>query len=147
MVGIKATLYDGSYHPVDSSEMSFKIAASLAYKNGIPQANPVLLEPVGTLKALCNDEAMGDIIGDINKRRGRVLGMTPQGNGMQEILAEVPIGEMASFPTSMRQITQGRGSFEIEFARYEKVPEHIAQKIIEDSKDCLLYTSPSPRDS
>lgn len=71
MVGIKATLYDGSYHPVDSSEMSFKIAASLAYKNGIPQANPVLLEPVGTLKALCNDEAMGDIIGDINKRRAR----------------------------------------------------------------------------
>ena len=135
MVGIKATLYDGSYHPVDSSEMSFKIAASLAYKNGIPQANPVLLEPVGTLKALCNDEAMGDIIGDINKRRGRVLGMTPQGNGMQEILAEVPIGEMASFPTSMRQITQGRGSFEIEFARYEKVPEPIAQKIIEDSKE------------
>lgn len=135
MVGIKATLYDGSYHPVDSSEMSFKIAASLAYKNGIPQANPVLLEPVGTLKALCNDEAMGDIIGDINKRRGRVLGMTPQSNGMQEILAEVPIGEMASFPTSMRQITQGRGSFEIEFARYEKVPEHIAQKIIEDSKE------------
>lgn len=135
MVGIKATLYDGSYHPVDSSEMSFKIAASLAYKNGIPQANPVLLEPVGTLKTLCNDEAMGDIIGDINKRRGRVLGMTPQGNGMQEILAEVPIGEMASFPTSMRQITQGRGSFEIEFARYEKVPEHIAQKIIEDSKE------------
>lgn len=135
MVGIKATLYDGSYHPVDSSEMSFKIAASLAYKNGIPQANPVLLEPVGTLKALCNDEAMGDIIGDINKRRGRVLGMTPQGNGMQEILAEVPIGEMASFPTSMRQITQGRGSFEIEFARYEKVPEHIAQKIIDDSKE------------
>lgn len=74
-------------------------------------------------------------LGDINKRRGRVLGMTPQGNGMQEILAEVPIGEMASFPTSMRQITQGRGSFEIEFARYEKVPEHIAQKIIEDSKE------------
>ena len=84
MVGIKATLYDGSYHPVDSSEMSFKIAASLAYKNGIPQANPVLLEPVGTLKALCNDEAMGDIIGDINKRRGRVLGMTPQGNGIRK---------------------------------------------------------------
>lgn len=135
MVGVKATLYDGSYHPVDSSEMSFKIAANLAYKNGIPQANPVLLEPVGTLKALCNDEAMGDIIGDINKRRGRVLGMTPQGNGMQEILAEVPIGETATFSTAMRQITQGRGSFEIEFARYEKVPEHIAQKIIEDSKE------------
>ena len=134
MVGIKATLYDGSYHPVDSSEMSFKIAANLAYKNGIPQAGPVLLEPIGTLKALCNDEAMGDVIGDINKRRGRVLGMTPQNGGMQEITAEVPMGEMATFATSMRQITQGRGSFEIEFARYERVPEHIAQKIIEESK-------------
>ena len=108
MVGIKATLYDGSYHPVDSSEMSFKIAASLAYKNGIPQANPVLLEPVGTLKALCNDEAMGDIIGDINKRRCRVLGMTPQGNGMQEILAEVPIGEMAVSYTHLTLPTTSR---------------------------------------
>ena len=134
MVGIKATLYDGSYHPVDSSEMSFKMAASIAFKEGISKAMPIILEPVSTVKAVCNDEAMGDIIGDINKRRGRVLGMTPVGDGMQEILAEAPDAEMATFSTSMRQITQGRGSFESEFARYERCPEHIAQKIIAESK-------------
>ncbi len=133
MVGVKATLYDGSYHPVDSSEMSFKMAASLAFKNGIPQAAPVLLEPIVTLNAICNDEAMGDVIGDINKRRGRVLGMTPNGEGMQEIIAEVPESEMTTFSTSMRQITQGRGSFTTSFARYERCPEHIAQKVISDS--------------
>lgn len=129
MVGVKATLFDGSYHPVDSSEMSFKMAAALAYKEGIPKAMPVLLEPIVTLTALVNDEAMGDIIGDINKRRGRVLGMTPSGDGNQEILAEVPQSEMATFSTAMRQITQGRGSFTTAFARYDRCPEHIAQKI------------------
>ncbi|MGN0527944.1 MAG: elongation factor G [Eubacterium sp.] len=134
MVGVKATLFDGSYHPVDSSEMSFKMAASLAFKNGISQANPVLLEPIVTLNAICNDEAMGDIIGDINKRRGRVLGMNPTADGMQEIVAEVPQAEMNTFSTAMRQITQGRGSFTTTFARYEKCPEHIAQKVIEQSK-------------
>ncbi len=133
MVGVKATLYDGSYHPVDSSEMSFKMAASIAFKEGISKAMPIILEPVSTVKALCNDEVMGDIIGDINKRRGRVLGMTPAGDGMQEILAEVPDAEMTTFSTAMRQITQGRGSFEAEFARYERCPEHIAQKIIAES--------------
>ncbi len=130
MVGIKATLYDGSYHPVDSSEMSFKMAASIAFKEGVSNAGPIILEPVSTLKALCNDEVMGDVIGDINKRRGRVLGMTPAGDGMQEILAEVPDAEMVTFSTSMRQITQGRGSFTTEFARYDRCPEHIAHKII-----------------
>lgn len=134
MVGVKATLFDGSYHPVDSSEMSFKMAASLAFKNGIAQANPVLLEPIVTLNAVCNDEAMGDIIGDINKRRGRVLGMNPTSDGMQEIIAEVPQAEMNTFSTAMRQITQGRGSFTTAFARYEKCPDHIAQKVIEQSK-------------
>lgn len=129
MVGVKAILFDGSYHPVDSSEMSFKMAANLAYKEGIPKAMPVLLEPIMTLNAVVNDEAMGDIIGDINKRRGRVLGMTPTGDGNQEIIAEVPQSEMATFSTSMRQITQGRGSFTMEFARYDRCPEHIAQKI------------------
>lgn len=129
MVGVKATLFDGSYHPVDSSEMSFKMAANLAYKEGIPKAMPVLLEPIMTLNAVVNDEAMGDIIGDINKRRGRVLGMTPTGDGNQEIIAEVPQSEMATFSTSMRQITQGRGSFTMEFARYDRCPEYIAQKI------------------
>ena len=124
MVGVKATLFDGSYHPVDSSEMSFKTAASLAYKEGIPKAMPVLLEPILTVTATVNDEAMGDVIGDINKRRGRVLGMTPSGDGSQEIMAE-----MSTFSTAMRQMTQGRGSFTTAFARYDRCPEHIAQKI------------------
>lgn len=134
MVGVKATLFDGSYHPVDSSEMSFKMAASLAFKNGIPNANPIILEPIITLNAVCNDDAMGDIIGDINKRRGRVLGMTPNADGMQEIIAEVPEAEMTTFSTAMRQITQGRGSFTTAFARYERCPEHIAQKVIAESE-------------
>lgn len=129
MVGVKATLFDGSYHPVDSSEMSFKTAASLAYKEGIPKAMPVLLEPILTVTATVNDEAMGDVIGDINKRRGRVLGMTPSGDGSQEIIAEVPESEMSTFSTAMRQMTQGRGSFTTVFARYDRCPEHIAQKI------------------
>ena len=135
MVGVKATLYDGSYHPVDSSEMSFKMAATLAFKEGISNAMPILLEPIVTLKAVVNDEAMGDIIGDINKRRGRVLGMTPNGDGTQEILAEVPDAEMTTFSTAVRQITQGRGSFTTEFARYERTPEHIAQKVIAESAE------------
>ena len=129
MVGVKATLFDGSYHPVDSSEMSFKTAASLAYKEGIPKAMPVLLEPILTVPATVNDEAMGDGLGDINKRRGRVLGMTPSGDGSQEIMAEVPESEMSTFSTAMRQMTQGRGSFTTAFARYDRCPEHIAQKI------------------
>lgn len=129
MVGVKATLFDGSYHPVDSSEMSFKTAASLAYKEGIPKAMPVLLEPILTVTATVNDEAMGDVIGDINKRRGRVLGMTPSGDGSQDIMAEVPESEMSTFSTAMRQMTQGRGSFTTAFARYDRCPEHIAQKI------------------
>lgn len=129
MVGVKATLFDGSYHPVDSSEMSFKTAASLAYKEGIPKAMPVLLEPILTVTATVNDEAMGDVIGDINKRRGRVLGMTPSGDGSQEIMAEVPESEMSTFSTAMCQMTQGRGSFTTAFARYDRCPEHIAQKI------------------
>lgn len=133
MVGVKATLYDGSYHPVDSSEMSFKMAASLAFKEGISNAMPVILEPIVTLKAIVNDDAMGDIIGDINRRRGRVLGMTPTSDGNQEIIAEVPEAEMTTFSTSMRQITQGRGSFTTEFARYERAPEHIAQKVIAEA--------------
>lgn len=131
MVGLRATLYDGSYHPVDSSEMSFKLAATMAYKKGISEAGPVILEPIGTLKAYVNEETMGDIIGDINKRRGRVLGMNSVDDGMQEVVAEVPSAEMTSFPTAIRQITQGRGSFEFEFVRYEKAPDHISQKIID----------------
>ncbi len=133
-VGIKATLYDGSYHPVDSSEMSFKTAASLAYKNGIPNASPVLLEPIGSLKVYVPDANMGDIMGEVNKRRGRVLGMSPAENGTQAVEAEVPMAEMSDFATFIRQATQGRGSYELSFARYEDVPSNIAQKIIEKAK-------------
>ena len=133
-VGIKATLYDGSYHPVDSSEMSFKTAASLAYKNGIPNASPTLLEPIGSLKALVPDSNMGDVMGEVNKRRGRVLGMSPADRGMQVVEAEVPMAEMSDFATYIRQITQGRGSYEFTFVRYEDAPANVAQKIIEKAK-------------
>ena len=131
VVGLKATLVDGSYHPVDSSEMAFKTAASIAYKEGLKQANPVLLEPVGTLTVNAPDDYMGDIIGDINKRRGRVLGMNPIGNKLSEIVAEVPVGEMHDFSTAMRSLTQGRATFTIEFARYEDMPDQLAKKIVE----------------
>ncbi len=134
-VGIKAVLYDGSYHPVDSSEMSFKLAAAIAYKDGIPQAGPVLLEPIGNLKVLVPDEMLGDVIGDINKRRGRIIGMEPAANKMQQVIAEVPIAEMSDFSTAMRSITQGTATFTLEHARYEEVPSNIAQKVIEASKE------------
>ena len=133
MVGVKATLFDGSYHPVDSSEMSFKTAASLAYKEGIPKAMPVLLEPILTVTATVNDEAMGDVIGDINKRRGRVLGMNSVGGGMQEVVCEVPMAEMHTYATDLRSMTRGRGSFEFEFERYQEVPANIAQKVMDEA--------------
>lgn len=136
-VGIKATLYDGSYHPVDSSEMSFKTAASLAYKNGIPNASPVLLEPIYSLKVKVPDANMGDVMGEVNKRRGRVLGMNPAEKGTQIVEAEVPMAEMSDFSTFIKQATQGRGSYELEFARYEDVPANISQKIIEKAKQDL----------
>lgn len=134
MVGIKATLVDGSYHPVDSSEMAFKTAAALAFKEGISQADPVLMEPIGTLKVIVPDDMLGDVIGDINKRRGRIIGMNPASNKMQEVIGEVPIAEMSDFSTAMRSLTQGTATFTLEFARYEDVPANIAQKIIEASK-------------
>lgn len=133
-VGIKATLYDGSYHPVDSSEMSFKTAASLAYKNGIPNASPTLLEPIGSLRATVPDSNMGDVMGEVNKRRGRVLGMSPAEGGMQVVEAEVPVAEMSDFSTFIKQITQGRGSYEFSFVRYEDAPANVAQKVIEQAK-------------
>ena len=134
MVGIKATLVDGSYHPVDSSEMAFKTAASIAFREGIPQASPVLLEPIGALKVTVPDEMLGDVIGDINKRRGRIIGMNPAENKMQEIISEVPLSEMSDFATAMRSITQGTASFTITPTRYEEVPAAIAQKIIDAAK-------------
>ena len=135
MVGVKATLYFGSYHPVDSSEMAFKIAASLAFKNAMPQASPTILEPIGTLKAYMPDENLGDIMGEITKRRGRVLGMGPAKKPkMQELTAEVPMAEMGDFSTTLRSVTQGRGSFTLEFARYEEAPANIVEKVIEEAK-------------
>ena len=133
-IGVKAVLYDGSYHPVDSSEMSFKMAAAIAYKEGIPQASPVLLEPIGTLKVLVPDEMLGDVIGDLNKRRGRIIGMEPTANKLQEVTAEVPMAEMTDFSTAMRSITQGTATFTLEIARYEEVPGNLTAKIIEASK-------------
>ena len=134
VVGLRATLYDGSYHPVDSSEMAFKTAASLAYKAGMPQASPVLLEPIGTLRATVPDANMGDIMGEVNKRRGRVLGMEPAGPGKQTVEAEVPVAEMHDFCTFVRQVTQGRGSYTFDFTRYEEAPAQVAQKVIEQAK-------------
>ena len=134
VVGLKATLVDGSYHPVDSSEMSFKMAASLAYKAGMPQASPVLLEPIGNLKVYVPDSNTGDIIGDLNKRRGRVLGMNPATDGLQEIEADVPMSEMSDFATAIRSMTQGRGYFTLEFARYEQLPSNLEAKVIEEAK-------------
>ena len=135
VVGVKATLYDGSYHPVDSSEMAFKTAASLAFKNGIPKANPVILEPIGTLNAYMPDDNLGDIMGDITKRRGRVLGMGPSGEPkMQKLEAEVPMAEMGDFSTTLRSVTAGRGYFDLTFTRYEEAPANVAQKVIEEAK-------------
>lgn len=134
VVGLKATLVDGSYHPVDSSEMSFKMAASIAYKNGMPEASPVLLEPIGNLKVYVPDSNTGDIIGDLNKRRGRVLGMNPSADGLQEIEADVPMSEMSDFATAIRSMTQGRGYFTFDFARYEQLPSNLEAKVIEEAK-------------
>ncbi len=134
MVFLKATLYDGSYHPVDSSEMAFKTAASVAYKDGISSAAPTLLEPIGTLKVQIPDSNMGDIIGDLNKRRGRVMGMNPIDGGDQEVEAEVPMGEMATYAIDLRSMTQSRGSYSLDFVRYEEVPQMSQPKIIEAAK-------------
>jgi len=133
VIKLKATLYDGSYHPVDSSEMAFKIAASLAYKKGLAEAGPVILEPVMSIKVKIPDSYMGDIIGDINKKRGRVLGMEPEGK-YQIVSAEVPQAEMLQYATDLRSMTQGRGSFSMKFERYDEVPAQETAKIIENAK-------------
>ncbi len=134
MVGVKATLVDGSYHPVDSSEMAFKTAAHLAYKAGILQASPVLLEPIGVLKTYVPQDYTGDIMSDVTKRRGRVLGMNPDEDGLTCVEAEVPMAETSDFATALRSMTQGRGYFTLEFARYEQAPEAVTQKVMEQYK-------------
>lgn len=134
VVGIKATLYDGSYHPVDSNEMAFKLAASIAFKKGIEQAQPILLEPVMKIVTEIPEDYMGDVMGDINKKRGRILGMEPQEDGTQQIIAEAPYSELFEYAIDLRSMTQGRGEFTMEFARYEEVPHLQAEKIIEAAK-------------
>ncbi len=134
VVNLKATLVDGSYHDVDSNELSFKMAARLAFKAGMPQANPVLLEPIGSLKVFVPDSNMGDIISDLNKRRGRVMGMNPSGDGQTTVEAEVPMAEMSTYAIDLRSITQGRGSFALKFERYEETPPMVQAKVIEENK-------------
>lgn len=134
VIGLKATLHDGSYHPVDSSEMAFKVAASLAYKKGMEEANPILLEPIMHAEIVVPNDYMGDIITDINKKRGRVIGMEPEGEVNQKVIVEVPMAEMFKYATDLRSITQGRGNFDMTFERYEEVPPNEASKIIENSK-------------
>ncbi len=133
VVHLKATLVDGKYHDVDSSEMAFKIAASLAYKEGVKQAGPVLLEPICHVEVYIPDDYMGDIIGDLNKRRGRVLGMNPHEHGIQQVVAEVPQAEMFRYATDLRSMTQGRGWFSMNFERYEEAPPMVAEKVIAEA--------------
>ena len=130
VVGLKAILVDGSYHPVDSSEMAFKTAASIAYKEGLRQADPVMLEPIGELKVTAPDDNTGDIMGELNKRRGRVLGMEPVSHGVTMIIAEVPVREMHDFAMYLRQTTRGMGSFTFDFLRYEQLPANLLTEVI-----------------
>lgn len=133
VTGIKAVLYDGSYHPVDSNEMAFKTAAHIAFKKGVTEASPVLLEPVMTLQVTIPDAYMGDIMGDMNKRRGRILGMEQDEDGNQIVNAEAPFAELTEYAIDLRSMTQGRGSFTMEFKTYEEVPHEIAEKVIEEA--------------
>ncbi len=135
MVGLKAVLYDGSYHPVDSNEMAFKLAAILAYKEAMPNANPTLLEPIGSLKVSVPEAYVGDVMGDLSKRRGRPMGMNPDRDGNTVIEAEVPMAEMGSYAIDLRAMTQARGSFTLDFVRYEEVPKANQAKIIADAKN------------
>ena len=137
VIGVKATLYDGSYHPVDSSEMAFKVAAAQAFKKGFMEASPVLLEPIATLTVIAPEEYTGDIMGDLNKRRGRVMNMNAE-NGYQEITADIPYLELYGYNTQLRSITSGSGTFSYEFARYEQAPEDVAAKQIEERAGKLV---------
>lgn len=133
VTGVRVTLLDGSFHPVDSSEMAFKIAASLAFKKGFMEARPILLEPVVNVEVLVPEVFMGDVIGDLNKKRGRILGMEPDGT-MQVVKAQVPESEMAKYAIDLRSMTQGRGTYTLAFSHYEEVPAQLAESIIEEAK-------------
>ena len=128
VVGVKAVLYDGSYHPVDSSEQAFKMATVQAFKKGFMEAHPVLLEPIASLKVTVPDAYTGDVMGDLNKRRGRVLGMNPLAGGKQVIEAEIPQSSLYGYCTDLRSMTGGRGEYSYEFVRYEQAPSDVQEK-------------------
>ncbi|HPU08663.1 MAG TPA: elongation factor G, partial [Candidatus Atribacteria bacterium] len=130
VIDVQVTVYDGSYHPVDSSDMAFKIAGSMAFKKGAAEAEPVLLEPIMSVEVIVPEEYMGDVIGDLNSRRGKILGMDPQ-DGYQKIKALVPMAELFRYSVDLRSLTQGRGYFTMQFSHYEEVPAQIAEDIIE----------------
>jgi elongation factor G len=134
VVNVKAVLYDGSFHPVDSSEMAFKLASSQAFKEGLQMGKPVLLEPIMTLHIIVPDSYTGDIMSDLNGRRGRVLGMNPQGNGFTVIDAQAPLSEVQRYVSDLRSVTQGRGNFDMEFDHYEPVPAHVADRVIDEAR-------------
>ena len=134
VVNLAANLYDGSYHDVDSNEISFKLAAAIAYREGLPKAQPVILEPVGSLKVYVPENYVGDVMGDLNKRRGRVMGIDPCDDGTQTVLAEVPYAEMTDYVIALRAATQGRGRFEFTVDRYDEAPSQVAQKVIAEAK-------------
>jgi elongation factor G len=131
---VRVRLYDGSYHTVDSSEMAFKVAGSMAMKQALEEAGPVLLEPIMQVTVSAPEDTVGDVIGDLNSRRGRPLGMEPVGAGMTEIKAEVPMSEMLSYAPDLRSITGGQGEYTLEFLRYEEVPAHLAGKIVQEAR-------------
>ncbi|MDI3542838.1 MAG: elongation factor, partial [Candidatus Atribacteria bacterium] len=133
VVDVRVTVFDGSYHPVDSSDMAFKIAGSMAFKKGASESEPVLLEPIMSIEVTVPEEYMGDVIGDLNSRRGRILGMEPQ-DGYQKIKALVPMAELFRYSVDLRSLTQGRGYFTMKFSHYEEVPAQIAEAIIEKAK-------------
>ena len=132
-MGIKATLVDGSYHPVDSSEMAFKLATIQAFKQGILEAMPILLEPIASIRVVIPDRFTGDIMGDLNKRRGRVLGMNPMLNGRQEIIADIPYSELYGYSTDLRSMTGGIGEYSYEFSRYEPAPSDVQARVVEEA--------------
>ena len=136
VVNLAANLYDGSYHDVDSNEISFKLAAAIAYREGLPQANPVILEPIGELKVYIPENYVGDVMGDLNRRRGKVMGIEPAADGseLQTVLAEVPFAEMTDYVIDLRAATQGRGRFDFDFIRYDEVPQQLTPKIIQEAK-------------
>ena len=143
VVGVKAILYDGSYHPVDSSEQAFKMATIQAFKKGFMEAGPILMEPIAKLKVTVPDQYTGDVMGDLNKRRGRVLGMNPLGNGKQTIEADLPMTGLHGYCTDLRSMTGGRGDFEYEFTRYEQAPSDVQEKEIKARADKLVDSADS----